>query len=69
MILTFIVLYQMLETETQERAQKTKIFKALGMEDSFIAKVRRIEIMLMIFFAAAGSAVAIGCYYMIKFKM
>lgn len=69
MILAFIVLYQMLEAEAHEQKQKIKVFKALGMEDRFIARIRKVEVVLMISLALIGSGVVLGCYYVMKIQL
>lgn len=66
MILVFIILYQMMETETHESKKKMMIFKLLGMEDDFIRKIQRTELLLLVSFSASVSAVLFVCYYIVK---
>lgn len=68
LVLIFIVLYQMLETEAYERRKSMEIFKALGMEEGFLMKMRWIEIILMAGFAAICGAVILGGYYLLKMR-
>ena len=61
LILVFIVLYQMLEAEEYEANRSLEIFRALGMEEEFIRKKKKIEIGVMGILAVLGSGiVALG---------
>ena len=68
MILVFIILYQMMETEIHESKKNMMIFKLLGMEDTFIRKIQRKELLLLVSFSASVSAVLLVCYYIVKIK-
>ena len=58
-ILVFIVLYQMLEVEKCETRKNLEIFQALGMEEEFIRKKKKIEIGLMGIIAILGSVIVV----------
>ena len=57
LILVFIVLYQMLEEEEYEANRSLEIFRALGMEEEFIRKKKKIEIGVMGILAVLGSGI------------
>ncbi|XCP83706.1 ABC transporter permease [Roseburia hominis] len=64
-IMVFIVLYQMLEAEAYERRKSMEIFRALGMEERFLVKMRRVEVILMSSLSIIGGTVILcGCYLM-----
>lgn len=68
-IMVMIVVGQLRETERQDKDRNYQIWKALGMEDSFIRKVGRVEIGLECAIAvAAGAAMVLG-YYLVLIKM
>lgn len=65
LILISIVLYQMLEAEAHERKRDIQTFRALGMEEGFLVKMKRMERILMGVLAVTGSAAILAVYYLI----
>lgn len=68
MILVFVVVYQMMEAESYERRKSVSVFKMLGMEDSFIKKMKREELLLKVLLSAVSGTVVLVCYYIIRIR-
>lgn len=68
-IMVVIVVGQLRETERQDRDKNNRIWNALGMEDSFLRKLRRVEIGLECAIAVAAGAVMVLGYYFVLIKM
>lgn len=68
LIFVSLILYQMAEADAHEQRKNTAIFKMLGMEDRFLKKIRRTELVLILFLSAIAAALVLFCYYLLRTK-
>lgn len=68
LILVSIVLYQMAEVEAHQRRKSMSVFKALGMEECLLKRMRWTERLLKLFFSTITAAFILICYCITKMK-